>query len=63
MGNFKLVRGLELFECCKKGRFLHIYTVSRNLERILNTTGANEVRFDLCHVNFFFWDPREGCEV
>ena len=32
MGKFKLVQGIQLFECFKEGRFLHIYSVSRNLE-------------------------------
>ena len=46
---------MELIEYYKeKGRFLYIYSVSRNIERILNTTEAAEVRFDLCNVNSLF---------
>ena len=35
----------------QKGLFLDIYSVSRVIEWILNTTEADEVRFDLCNVN------------
>ena len=63
MGSFKLVQKVELFECCKEGRFLHICSVSRNLECTLNTTEADEVKFDLCNVNYFSWGLREGCAV
>ena len=45
---------MELFQCCKNGRFLHFYSVSRNLERILKSTETDEVRFDVFNVNSFF---------
>ena len=53
--NFESLQKMDLVECYKgKGRFLHIYSVSRKIERILNTTEAAEVKFDLCNVNSLF---------
>ena len=57
------MQGMELFECCKRDRFCLFNLCLRNLEKILNTTEADEARFDLCNVNSFFLGHRGGHAV
>ena len=44
----------KILEWLQMGRYLHIYSVSRILEEVPNTTEADEVRFDQGNVNSLF---------